>query len=60
MHRFLSPYNDFGGNLLHIVMPSVVPAFSKIWNYPDGTNIRSGFEIYAAQYIAKALNFKFK
>ena len=59
-NRFLSPYHNFGGSLLRIVMPGIVIVFAKSWNYPDGSKIRTGIDVSAAHYISKALNFRFE
>ena len=61
MHsRFSGPYHNLNKKLIHIVMPSVSPAFARIRNYPDGSKVRSGFEFSAAHYFSEALNFKFE
>ena len=56
---FSSPYNNFEGNAIDIVMPNN-SAFSMLWRYPDGSTRRAGPEFYAAQYLSQALNFEFK
>ena len=56
---FSSPYGNFEGNAIEIVMPNN-SAFSMLWTYPDGSTKRAGPEFYAAQYLSQALNFKFK
>ena len=60
INLFKSQHNNFAGNSINIVMPNVSLAFSKVWTYPDYTRIRSGSDFSTAQYLSKALNFKFQ
>ena len=41
-------------------MPTTSTVFAKVSTYPDNSKIRSGSDFSAAQYLSKALNFKFQ
>ena len=57
---FRSPYDDFEGHEMNIVMPNDSLAFSQVYTYPDKSLVRAGADYQAALYIGRALNFKAK
>ena len=42
---------------MNIVMPNGSLIFSKIYTYPDKSQIRTGGDYLAAVYLGEALNF---
>ena len=57
---FLSPYINFKGHTLDIVMSNRSNIFTKVFIYPDESKHRSGADFLAAQYLSQALNFKYR
>lgn len=55
---FKSTYDNFDGNTLNIVMPNRSLIFSKVYTYPDKSQVRTGADYLAALYFGEALNFK--
>ena len=53
-----STYENLEGNTLNIVMPNGSLIFSKIYTYPDKSQVRTGADYLAAVYLGEALNFK--
>ena len=43
---------------MNIVMPNGSLIFSKIYTYPDKSQVRTGADYLAAVYLGEALNFK--
>ena len=56
---FTSPFNDFEGRVVNVVLPNVT-TFSLTFPYPDGSKVRSGPDYLAAYYISAALNFELR
>ena len=56
---FLSPYRNFEGHIIDIVMPNN-SIFVKLLTYPDKSKLRSGADFLAAQYLSQALNFRYR
>ena len=57
---FLSPYLNFKGHTMDIVMKNRSNIFNKVFIYPDKSKHRSGADFFAAQYLSQALNFKYR
>ena len=57
---FLSPYRNFGGHIIDIVMPNDSTIFAKLLTYPDKPELRTGADFLAAQYLSQALNFRYR
>ena len=57
---FVSPYRNFEEHTMDIVMPNKSNIFTKVFTYPDKSKHRSGADFLAAQYLAQALNFKYR
>ena len=55
---FKSSYENLGGNTLNIVMPNGNLIFSKLYKYPDKSQVRTGGDYLAALFLGEALNFK--
>ena len=55
---FISPYGDFGGHEISIVMPNRSLPFANVFVYPDKSLKRTGADYLAALYFGEALNFK--
>ena len=57
---FTSPYKDFGGYQVEIVMPDYIQRTNKVYIYPDNSTVWTGSDFYAAQYLSEGLNFNLK
>ena len=55
---FRSPYDDFEGHEINIVMPNRSLPFANVYIYPDKSQVRAGADYLAALYFGRALNFK--
>ena len=56
-HLFTSPYNNFGGATVKVVMPNISTIFAKVYIYPDKSKVMTGADFSAMHYLAEALNF---
>ena len=53
-----STYENFQGITLNIVMPNGNLIFSKLYRYPNKSQVRTGGDYLAALYLGEALSFK--
>ena len=56
---FESPFNDFDGKVMNVVMPNVT-TFSYTYIYPNKSKVRSGPDFSAVHYLSDALNFNLR